>query len=136
MLLSCADAASIAAAPTHAPNDPVLQKLLADRIYDWAATDLLGLTHLLVVSGDVREKEIVDEIAYSPMVNPIDGARFPSPDYVPPFDWLERHDGWFELIQTVANDGFAFVIFIEDSEEGDAQLVNLCRTHAREGVPA
>jgi hypothetical protein len=135
-MLSCADPAAIAAAPNHAPNDPALQKLLADRIHDWAATDLLGLTHLLVVEAGDTEQQVVEEIAYSPLVNPINGARFPSPAYLPPFDFLERHDGWFELIQTVANDGFAFVIFIEDVEEGDPELLNLCRTYAREGEPA
>jgi hypothetical protein len=134
-MLSFADAPSILAGPTHAPNDPVLQRLLAERIHDWAATDLLGLTHLLIVEADDREQDLLNEIAYSPLVNPIDGVRFPSPDYVPPFYWLERHDGWFELIQTVANDGFAFVIFIH-ADEGDPELLSLCQTYTRAEQPA
>jgi hypothetical protein len=129
-MLSFADAASVAAAPTHAPNDPVLQRLLADRIHDWAATDLLRLTHLLVVEAGDSEKDIVEEVAFSPFVNSLDGARFGSPGFQPPFDWMEAHPGWFELIQTVGNDGFAFVLFVEDAPGTDRELVELCRAYA------
>ena len=134
MLLSFAGAASVASAPTHAPNDPVLQKLLIDRIADWAATDLLSLTHLLIADAATTEKDIVDEVGFSPLVS-IDGIRFPAAGYVPPFDFAERHDGWTEFVQVVPNDPFAFVLFIETSEGADPELLALCRAYA-EGVPA
>jgi len=133
-MLSCADPAAIAAAPTHAPNSPVLRKLLEDRIHDWAATDLLGMTHLLIVDAGTSEKDIVEEVGFSPLVSS-DGIRFPAAGYLPPFDFAEQHDGWTELVQVVPNDPFAFVIIIENSEGADPELLQLCRAYA-EGVPA
>jgi hypothetical protein len=133
-MLSFADAASIVAAPTHAPNDPVLQKLLADRIHDWAATDLLGLTHLLIVEAGDGERAIVDEAGFSPLVS-VDGIRWPAAGYIPPFDFAERYDGWTELVAVVPNDPFAFVLLIEDAKGADPELIALCRAYA-EGVPA
>lgn len=131
-MLSYDNAAAIAAAPTTASLDPRLQQLIADRVHDWTVTSLLELTHLLIVQAEDSEKDIVEEIAFSPLENPLDGNRFGSSGFVPPFDWLQRHDGWFELIQTVSNSGFAFVLFIEDADGADPSLQALCRAYAEQ----
>lgn len=129
-MLSFHDAAAIAAAPTSTSIDANLKQLLADRVHDWTATNLLGHTHLLIVRPGDTEADIVQEVAFSPLVNPIDGRRFGSKGFEPPFDWLEAHEGWFELIVTVGNSGFAFVLFIQDAEGVDAEVLDLCRTYA------
>ena len=134
-MLSFDNAAAIAAAPTSASIDPALRQLLADRVHDWAATDLLGLTHLLIVQAGDTEEDILKEVAFSPLANPLNGSRFGSPAFRPAFDWLQGHGGWFELIQTVANDGFAFVLFIEEAEGSDPALLSLCRTYAEGDQP-
>jgi hypothetical protein len=129
-MISLDTAAAIAAAPTNTSLDPVLRRLLADRVRDWGATGLLNLTHVLIVQAGDIEQDIVSEIGFSPLVNPIDERRFGSSDFQPHHDWLERHDGWFELIFTVSNSGFAFVIFVADIEGVDPQLLGLCRSCA------
>lgn len=131
-MLSFDSAAAIAAAPTTASIDPVLRQLLADRVHDWATTDLLDLTYLLIVQAGDAEEDILEAVAFSPLVNPIDGRRFGSKGFVPHWDWLEAHDGWWELIVTFG-DGYAFVLFIEDSEGTDPELRALCRTYADGG---
>lgn len=131
-MLSFHDAAAIAAAPTTMSNDVVLQTLLADHIHDWTATDLLELTHLLIVQAGDTEEAIQDQISFSPFDNKFDGLRFGDAGFEPAWDWLERHSGWFEMIATVGNDGFAFVLFIEDSDGTDPQLRRLCQTYAPE----
>lgn len=128
-MLSIHDAAAIAAAPTNASIDPALKQLLGDRVDDWAATDLLSLTHLLIIQSGDTEEAIQEEVAFSPMVNPLDNRRFGSKGFEPSWDWLEDHGGWFELIFTVGNDGFAFVLFVEDSEGVDPDLRALCRSY-------
>ncbi len=55
----------------------------------------------------------------------MDGFEFP-------FDHLEDHGGWFELISTVGNDGFAFVLIVRDREGVDPELLALCRAHAQQ----
>jgi hypothetical protein len=84
---------------------------------------------LIVQVGDV-DAELEEEVAFSPLSNPLTGRRFGDREFQPSFDWLERHDGWFELIFTVGNDGFAFVVFIQDAEESDPELLRFCRTYA------
>lgn len=133
-MLSFYDAAAIAAAPTTAPIGPTLRQLIADRVDDLTATDLLELTHLLIIQAGDTEGAIIEEIAFTPLINPLDGRRFPSKGFEPHWDWLERHEGWFELIFTVGNDGFAFVLFIEASDGVDPDLRALCLTDA-EAVP-
>lgn len=134
-MISFDNAGAIAAAPTNAFIDPALRQLLADRVHDWAATDLLGLTHLLIVQAGDTEGDILKEAAFSPLSNPLNGSRIGSPAFQPAFDWLQDHGGWFELIQTVSNDGFAFVLFIEDAEGADRALISLCRTYAEGEQP-
>ena len=129
-MLSFHDAAAIAAAPTTASIDPTLRQMISDRVHDWKATDLLGLTHLAIVQAGDTEEAVIYEVGFSPLDNQLDGQRFGSKDFEPGWDWLERHDGWFEMIVTVGNDGFAFVLFIQDSDGIDPQLRRLCQTYA------
>ncbi len=131
-MLSFHTAAAIAAAPTTASLDRVVKQLLADRVRDWTANGLLDLTHLLIVQARDTENDILEEIGFSPLVNPIEVARFPSLHFIPHHDWLERHDRWFELIFTF-QDGFAFVLFVQDSKFTDPDLLAFCHTHAAAG---
>ena len=131
-MLSYYTAAAIAAAPTSAPVDPALRRLLADRVHDWTAIGLLGLTHLLVVEPGDTEDDIISEVAFSPLVD-LDGRRLGDEGFLPPFDWLSRAGGYFELIQTVGNDGFAFHILVPDRDGVDTELLALCRAYADGG---
>jgi hypothetical protein len=128
-MLSLYDKSSIEAA-LASPLQPDLRKLLTDRISDAAASDLLDLTHFLVVQPGDCEHNIADEICLTPLTNPIDGERFGSPEFQPWWDYLEAHDGWFEMIITVGNSGFAFILLIEDAEGVQPELLSLCRAYA------
>ena len=128
-MLSLYDQAKMEAA-LASPVDPRLHQLLADRIHDAAETELLGLTHLLVIQPGDCEHTIAEEIGLSPLTNPIDGARFGSPDFQPWWDFLEQRDGWFELVICVSNSGFAFILLIEDADGVQPELLSLCRTYA------
>jgi hypothetical protein len=130
-MLSLYDKASMESA-LASPLDPCLHQLLADRIHDAAETELLDLTHLLVVQSGDCEHTIAEEICLSPLTNPIDGERFGSPDFHPWWDWLQQHDGWFEMIITVGNSGFAFLLLIQDAQGVQPELLSLCRTYAEE----
>lgn len=130
-MLSFHDAAAIAAAPTTASIDPVLSTLIADRAADWTATDLLDLTHLVAIQAGDTEQALIEEVGLSPLVSPLDGHRFGSKGFQPHWDWLEQHGGWFELIFTIGNDGFALVLLVEDVEGVDPELRRLCHTYAQ-----
>ena len=132
-MLSFDTAAAIAAAPSIPGLDIALTKLLADRVHDWAAADLLRLTHVLIVQAGDTEQDILDEIPFSPLTNPLNSSRLGSPDFQPPFDWLSVHDGWAEIIATVSNDGFAFHLFVEMADGADPELVAMVSAHAGAG---
>lgn len=130
-MLSFDNAAAITAAARCASIDPTLRQLLADRIHDWTATGLLDLTHLLIVQPGDTEKTFLEELGWSPFVNPLDGRRFGSEGFVqPPFDWISDVGGHWELIQTVGNSGAAFCIYIPNGDGTDPELLALCRTFA------
>ncbi len=128
-MLSYDNAAAIAAAHEDA-TDPQLQQLLTDRVHDWSATGLLDLTHLLIIEAGDTEENLVEAVCFSPLNNPLDGRRFGSRNFVPNWDWFERHSGFFELMFTVGNDGFAFVLLIENVVGVDPELLSLCRAYA------
>lgn len=100
---------------------PKLKTLLADRLADTVHCGLQDMTHVLVVEAGDSEKAIVEAIGFTPAVSRIDGVRN-SADW----DWLERHDGWLELLYTVGNDGFAYIILVEDGPGAMHGLVTLC----------
>lgn len=124
--------AAIAQAPSTPGLDPVIAQLLADRVHDWAATDLLGLTHVVVVQAGDTEQDILEQIPFSPLRNPLNNSRFGSPDFEPAFDWLSVHGGWAEVIATVSNDGFAFHLFVDMADGADPELLALVRAYAGE----
>lgn len=128
-MLSLYDTHSIEAALASRVEQP-LRKILSDRINDAAASDLLELTHLLVVQAGDCEHAIAEEICLTPLTNPLDGQRFGSPGFQPWWDYLEGHDGYFEMIITIGNSGFAFILLIQDVDGVQPELLSLCRTYA------
>ena len=131
-MISLPDRAAIEAAPNV--SMPVeVRDILARRIAGLTSPhgDLTDLTHFLVVETGDTEAAIVAEVGFSPLVNATDGTRFGSPGFHPSWDWLQDLGGWFELIMTVGNSGFAFVLFIQDDEGTISALLRMCRHHVR-----
>ncbi|SDD84807.1 hypothetical protein SAMN05444678_1268 [Sphingomonas sp. YR710] len=112
------------------PLEPELHRLLAEHIEHTIASGLGGMTHIIVIQPGDTESAIVEEIGMSPLVNPIDGIRYPSPAFHPGWDWLQRCEGWFIMIDTVADSGFAYVILIQDAEGVLPDLRRLCHAFA------
>ncbi len=132
-MLSFHTAAAIAAAPMTASIDPALKQILTERVREWTAAGLLGLTHLIVVQPGDTERDIVDAIGWSPLTDALDGKRFGDEGFEPHFEWLSDVGGHFELIRTVGNDGFAFHVFIPDRAGVAPELLALCHSFANVG---
>jgi hypothetical protein len=97
-----------------------LQQLLADRLADTIHCGLEDLTHVLVVEPGDSEEQIVEAIGFSPLVSRIDNVRS-----LLDCDWIEHHTGWWEMLYTVGNSGFAYILLVED-DPGNP-LAELCR---------
>lgn len=89
-----------------------LKELLHKRIHQIFDDGLADLTHLLVIEAGDTEAMVREEIGFSPLE--VEGIRYGSPGFFHRWDWLEDHGGWFELIFCVGNDGFAFVLLVQD----------------------
>lgn len=108
--------------------DPNLHRLLAERI--GALTDeLIDYTEYLVVQRGDTEADIIRHIGLSPLIEPMDNIRFGKPGFRPRWDWLAKHDGWFELIFTFGST-FAYVLFIEDDGRTRTEILEMCRHYA------
>jgi hypothetical protein len=129
MMLSLYDEATTKAA-LALPIDPDLRALLTTRIVHYAAADLASATHILVIQPGDTGSDIERKIGFYPTNNIIDGVCSGSAAFHPFWDWLQDLGGWFEMIVTVGDSGFAYILLIQDAEGVDPDLRGMCRTHS------
>lgn len=91
---------------------------------------LESLTVLLVIQADDTEADVVAELGFSPVINPISAIRYDDAEFEPYWAWLTKTGRWFQLVHTVSDDGFAFILLIENEESQFPDLVAMCRAWA------
>jgi len=127
-MLHLYDRATIAHALTL-DLDPRLQKLLAASI-GTLDDDLLDCTGFFVVQPGDKESDIIRHIGLSPLIEPIDGARFgDTAEFNPHWDWLAAHDGYWELHFTFGS-SFAYVVIVADEDGVIPDLRRMCALFA------
>jgi len=100
-------------------TDRELKTLVDGHLQNAAERGLQNLTCIAVIEeGDDIEKEL----GFTPLHNPLTGLSYGQEGFAPNWDWLEVHPGWFELIYTVGDSGFAFILFVRDGP-----VAELCR---------
>lgn len=99
--------------------DQPLRALVAAKVAAALEKGLADLTHIVVVTKEDDPATVTDVLGFNPLFSRLDDTR-PEPDW----DWLERHEGWFELVYTMGNDGFAFIVLVADD---DGSLAIACR---------
>lgn len=124
-MISIYDEASARAALDQ-PPEPALRTLIVDRLSDATAIGLADQTHIVVVQLGDTEAKLQEELGWSPLVNPMTGERYGSPGFEPYWSWLQDVGGWFELIHTVGNSGFAYLLLIERTDGVLPELLTLC----------
>ncbi len=129
-MLHLYDRASMAHALTL-ELDTELKRLLAERIAALSAGehDLTDWTEYIVVEPGDTEADIVRVAGFSPLVEPIEGARYEGAGFHAYWDWLVEHDGWFEMIVTFGST-FAYVLLIANADEVVPDLLRLCRQYS------
>ena len=111
--------------------DAKLQALLKARIdaLVTAEHDLTECTEIVIVEPGDRERDLIQQLGFSPLVEPIDGARFGASGFRPNWDWQAAHGGWIELVESIGG-GYAYIIFFQDAQGVDPQLLARCRRYA------
>ena len=46
----------------------------------------------------------------------------------PPWEFVDRSGGWYELVLVTGDDGFGFVVLVEDHADGNQALRDYCAT--------
>lgn len=121
-MLSLPDAAALEAALDQL-LDGDLNAILAERFEQIAAQGLGDLTHIIVIQTGDTEEDIIEDCGWSPLVHPIDGTRYRDSEFQPYWAWLRDLGGWYELIHPVGNEGFAYILLIEN---GDSFFAAMC----------
>ena len=124
-MISLHDEASIAAAMAQ-PIEPALRTLMEARLDQAAKADLLDLTHIVVIQPGDTEAHIIAEIGFSPMAEPLGGIRFGTTGFYPHWAWLRDLGPFYEMIVTVGNSGFAFILVIEKAAGMIPELNAMC----------
>jgi hypothetical protein len=115
------------------PLDAKLRRLLRKRVEHLATLDFAvrDATYFVVIDRETSIDDVTDELGWSPLVNPIDGARFGTAAFHPFHDFLADRGGWFEMMVSTSND-VVVVLLVRDDERTDVNLITLCRTFAEE----
>lgn len=113
------------------PSDPNLAHLLANRLaaLSTGTFDLIDHTEIVIIEPGDTEADIIREVGFSPLVEPIDGIRFGQPGFQPFWDWLIRHLGWWELSISFGST-FAYILFIQDVNGIEPELAIFCARYA------
>lgn len=133
-MLSLTNRAAVEAAINDATLDPALRTLLALRarqLEDDTEPDVeLGdLAHFHVVEPGDGMKEVKEALGFAVDINFVDERRFGDPDFVPSWEWIEHHGGYFELAFVPTDGGCGHCLLVPDRQGIDPRLLDLCRSH-------
>ena len=129
-MLSIYDCASFEGAAART-TDPQLHGLITRHWSSAQARGLAELTHIVVIQRGDDETTVEAEIGFNPLVSPLDGTRYGTSNFQPHWAWLQDVGGWYEMIVTVGNSGFAFILLIDKSDGALPELRQLCEEYVR-----
>lgn len=127
-MLSLTDAPSIELVMGQA-LDPELCTILANRLRLAAEAGLQDFTHIVVVESCDTMEALTAEVGFSPLINPLDGVPFGQKGFVPYWAWLADLGGWYELIHTIGDSGFAITLLVTKADDVPAALLAVCLTY-------
>lgn len=107
--------------------EPTLRRHIEGHLNRAEASGLLDHTHVLVIESDDTELDIIRELGWSPLLNPLSEARFGTRGFEPYWTHLIDLGGWFELLHPIGDSGFAAILLIEDRESACPELQGMCQ---------
>lgn len=115
-------------------SNVVLRQLIERRIReisDFCPWDASVLGPFIVIEPGETAQDLATEMAFSILVNPIDGSTFGEDEFTPSFEWAESHsERFFEFVYVTNDDGFGYDIFILNEPGIDSTLLAFCQQYA------
>jgi hypothetical protein len=108
------------------PTDlkPHLSRLIEARIRALGEA-LIPWTEIVVIEPADTEADIIRAIGFTPLIEPIDGARYPDFEQGA-WDVIVDHDRYFEM-QFTFGSTFGYLLLVEDADSVIPELRELCR---------
>jgi len=131
-MLSLRNTASILRA-IQPPQEARLRSILDQRVIQLTEDgggDIAEFANFLIVQAGDDDQSVKAELGFSILENLVDGARYGDADFEPSWEWIMRHEGWFELVYVLSDDGFGWVVLVQNDEATDADLLAVCREYA------
>jgi hypothetical protein len=113
--------------------DPELQSILLTRLAllaEFADWDLGELAHFYIVEVGDNIEAIERELGFSPMVNFVDGARYPDPSFTPSWEHLVARGIWYDFVFALSDSGFGIILLVPERDGIEPALLELCRAFA------
>lgn len=115
----------------NAHVDPALKHLLElrrEQLQEFC--ELSGLGSIYIIQPGDSIATIEAALAFPIATNPVDGARYPDPAFIPAWEWIENHGTFWEAPFVLCDDGSGFILIVPDTPGVDPELLNLIRTFA------
>ena len=116
------------------PIDPDLKTILLGRLELLAEFlgefDLSFLANFIVVEPGDSIEAIERELTISPVINRVDGARFPEKSFVPNSEFCIARKGYFDMTFALSDAGPNLCLLVPDRDDIEPMLLELCRTYA------
>lgn len=99
--------------------DPELRALMAADFDHATRQGLIDMTVACVIQPGDPESAIIDAVGFSPL----DG----------PAAWVHDHGGWFEAVYIVEGTGFAYLVYVEQTNGVWPALIHHCQRQVGQG---
>lgn len=124
------DRASAAAVPARNLDPPIRAALEAELALLTAGEhDLTDWTDIALIQPGDSEADIVREVGFSPLIDPISNVRFGEPGFEPGWDHLSLGGGVFRSVWTMGST-YACILLVPDADGILPGLLILCRHYA------
>ena len=113
-------------------ESPELRILIHRRIEEVAeyVDHFSDLVYFVVVEGGDSIEAIDVALGFPVLANRFDGVAFVDPGFLPSWEVLAEHSGWYELVYVLSDDGAGVAVFISKDAGVPAELVAMCRKYA------
>ena len=110
-----------------------LARALDAPLHPTAKSILTGHRERLAEFDDLQLSDLAAVFIFEPGDQPADleeASGIAILDDPPDWEYLHHHDGWFECVWVLSDDGFGWIVLIPDDPGTYPAMLEFCRIHA------
>jgi len=118
--------------PASVTATPAMLTLLSETLAA-LPDELLPWTEIVLVQPGDREKDLTLALGGSPLVDPVNGHRWPDPLFQPAWDWIVHRPGAFQFSLSFGAD-FGVIVLVECAGGVMPRLLEMCAEYAADSA--